>query len=135
MRKSVYMSVVALAVFAVAVLSGLVPGRDAAAQPGGVFINAVELDIAPGEMPKFLELMKENGAGSVKEPGCRMFHIAVLASNPNHVFLYEVYENEAALVAHRTTEHYKKYQAGAANMITSRNVRVFTPVAFNVKAN
>jgi quinol monooxygenase YgiN len=61
--------------------------------------------------------------------------ISVLASDPNHVFLYEVYENEAALVAHRATDHFKKYQAAAAKMITGRNVRALKPIAFNSKAH
>ena len=135
MRKSIYVSVAALALLAGVSMFGLMQSRDAAAQSGGVYINAVELDIAPGEMAKFIELVKENGAAAVKEPGCREFNISVLASNPNHVFLYEVYENEAALNAHRATDHFKKYQAAVANMITGRSVRAMTPIAFNSKAH
>src|SRR5215470_8857199 len=90
---------------------------------------------SPSEMPKFLEAIKENGANAVKEPGCREFNITVLASNPNHVFLYEVYDNEAALNAHRQTEHFKKYQAATANMIADRNVRAMSLIAFNSKGH
>ena len=86
-------------------------------------------------MPKFLEAIKENGANAVKEPGCREFNITVLANNPNHVFLYEVYDNAAALDAHRQTEHFKKCQAATANMIVDRNVRAMSLIAFNSKAH
>ena len=134
MRKSIIVSAAALALFAGVSMFSLMRSRDAAAQFGGVYINAVELDIAPGETAKYIELIKENGAAAVKEPGCREFNISVLASNPNHVFLYEVYDNESALNAHRATDHFKKYQAAVANMITSRNVRAMTPIAFNAKA-
>jgi (4S)-4-hydroxy-5-phosphonooxypentane-2,3-dione isomerase len=107
----------------------------AAAQSAATYVNAVDLDIVPAEREKYMEAIKENGAASVKEPGCRQFDIHVLASNPNHVFLYEVYDNEAAYQAHRTTDHFKKYAAATANMVAQRNPRPMTPVAFNAKGH
>jgi autoinducer 2-degrading protein len=134
MRKSVLMSVAAIALIAAATLLPL-PSRDAAAQSAGVYINAVDLDIVPSETAKFLEAVKENGEFAVKEPGCREFNITVLASNPNHVFLYEVYDNEAALNTHRMSEHFKKFQATTANMVSGRNVRAMSLIAFNSKGH
>jgi autoinducer 2-degrading protein len=132
MRKSI--AVYAFTLLATISMLTLMPSREAVAQPAGVFINAVELDIAPGQMDKFMEAIKENGAAAVKEPGCLEFNISVLAKDPNHVFLYEVYASEAALTAHRATDHFKKYQAATGAMITARNVRAFTGVAFNSKS-
>jgi quinol monooxygenase YgiN len=111
------------------------PGREAAAQAGGVYVNAVDLDINPADMPKFLELIKENAAAAVKEPGCREFNVTVLAKDPNHVFLYEVYDNAAALDSHRATDHFKKYAAATANMVAKRDVRGMSVVAFNSKGH
>jgi autoinducer 2-degrading protein len=133
--KSALMSVAAAGLLAGASIFMALPSRDAAAQAGGVYINAVDLVVIPSEMPKFLEAIKENGANAVKEPGCREFNISVQANNPNHVFLYEVYDNEAALNAHRQTEHFKKFQATTANMIADRNVRAMSPIAFNSKGH
>jgi autoinducer 2-degrading protein len=135
MRKSALMSVAAVALVAAAATLLPLPSRDAAAQSAGVYINAVDLDIMPSEMAKFIEAVKENGEFAVKEPGCREFNIQVLASNQNHVFLYEVYDNEAALTAHRNGEHFKKFQATTANMVSGRNVRAMTLVAFNSKGH
>ena len=135
MRKSVYLSAAAAALLLAGAALLQLPGRDAAAQAGGVYINAVDLDINPADTAKFLEAVKENGAASVKEPGCREFNITVLAKDPNHVFLFEVYDNEAALNAHRATDHFKKFAAATANMVTGRNVRALSPVAFNSKAH
>jgi (4S)-4-hydroxy-5-phosphonooxypentane-2,3-dione isomerase len=135
MRKSVLMSAAALALLAGASMFVSLPSRDAAAQSSGVYINAVDLVIVPSEMAKFIEAVKENGANAVKEPGCREFNISVLANRPNHVFLYEVYDNEAALNTHRATEHFKKYQATTASMVADRNVRGMTPIAFNSKGH
>jgi quinol monooxygenase YgiN len=105
----------------------------AAAQSAPLYVNLVELDIVPAEMDKFMVAIKENGAASVKEPGCRVFNIAVSSKDPNHVLLFEVYDNAAALDAHRTTDHLKKYQAATANMVAKRDVRVFSLAAMNMK--
>jgi len=135
MRKSMLLPVAAAALLAGGALVFSLSARNAAAQSPGVYINAVDLDIAPDQMAKFIEAVKENGANSVKEPGCREFNITVLASNPNHVFLYEVYDNAAALDAHRNTEHFKKFAATTANMVTGRNVRAMSLIAFNSKGH
>jgi (4S)-4-hydroxy-5-phosphonooxypentane-2,3-dione isomerase len=135
MRNITLISAAAVALIAVASLTTFLQSRDAAAQAAGVYINAVDLVVIPSEVPKFLEAIKENAANSVKEPGCREFNITVLANNPNHVFLYEVYDNAAALDAHRQTDHFKKFQATTANMIADRNVRAMSLIAFNSKAH
>jgi (4S)-4-hydroxy-5-phosphonooxypentane-2,3-dione isomerase len=109
-------------------------GMSAAAQAGGVYVNAVDLVIIPSEMSKFVEAIKENASASVKEPGCREFNVLVLANRPNHVFLFEVYDNEAALAAHRETAHFKKFFATAGSIIADRNVRAMSVIAMNSKA-
>jgi (4S)-4-hydroxy-5-phosphonooxypentane-2,3-dione isomerase len=110
-------------------------GMSASAQASGVYVNAVDLVIIPSEMSKFVEAIKENGAASVKEPGCREFNALVIANRPNHVFLFEVYDNAAALEAHRNTDHFKKFAATTANMIADRNVRAMSVIAMNEKAH
>lgn len=133
--RSALTSVAVASLLTGAALAVAIPSREAAAQTAGLYVNAVDLVVIPSEMPKFLEAIKENGANSVKEPGCREFNISVLAGNPNHVFLYEVYDNEAALNAHRQTDHFKKYQATTANMIADRSVRALSSVALNSKGH
>ena len=129
MPKSAWASAIAIAPFVVGAILLAFPSQRVAAQSAALYVNAVDLDIVPGEIDKFIAAIKENGAASVKEPGCRQFDILVLASNPNHVFLYEVYDNEAALQAYRNTDHFKKNAATTANMVAQRNVRPMTPVA------
>ena len=110
MLKSVAITgVVLLAAIAVVLLP--MRNHEAAAQSGPLLINAVEYDIVPGQVDNFLAALKENGAASVKEPGCREFDIAVSQKDPNHVFILEVYNNAAAAEAHTATEHFKKYKA------------------------
>src|SRR5262245_23976590 len=109
--------------------------RDAAAQSGGLYVAAIDLDIKPADMAKFLEAIKENAAASVKEPGCRMFNIHVSEKDPNHVFLYEVYDNAAAIESHRQTAHFKKYAATTKDMVAKREVRPMKAVALNSKGH
>jgi len=130
--KSLVASAAAATAIAAASLT-LAPTRHAAAEAEGLYINAVDLVIVPAEMPKFLEAIKENGANAVKEPGCRTFNISVQQSNPNHVFLYEVYDNAAALEAHRQTPHFKKFAATTKDMVADRVVHALSAVAMNSK--
>jgi quinol monooxygenase YgiN len=116
---------------AAAALFALLPSQPASAQSPAPYINLVELVVVPSELSKFLELAKDNAATAIKEPGVREFNITQLASNPNHVMYFEVYDNEAALATHRATDHFKKYQAATANMIAERNVRVMAAVEFH----
>ena len=111
------------------------PQPRAAAQSAAPYINAVDLDIVPAEMERYKAAIIANAAATVKEPGCRQFDILVLASNPNHVFLYEVYDSEAAFLAHRASDHFKSYMATTGNMVAKRDARPMTSIAFNSKAH
>jgi len=132
MLKSVAITgAVLLAAIAVVLLP--MRNREAAAQSAPLLINAVEYDIVPGQVDNFLAALKENGAASVKEPGCREFDIAVSQKDPNHVLIVEVYNDAAAAQAHRETDHFKKYAATTKDMIAKREVRSFSSIAMNMK--
>jgi autoinducer 2-degrading protein len=133
MLKSISIAAGALALCMAGTVMMVLPSQHAAAQSAGMFVNAVDLDIVPAEREKFLAAITENGTASVKEPGCRRFDILNLASDPNHFFLYEIYDNEAALKAHRETPHFKKYAATTANMVAKREARPMSVVASNAR--
>jgi len=109
------------------------PEPQAAAQPAPLHIHAVDIDVVPGQIDNYLAALKENGAASVKEPGCREFDITVSQKDPNHVFIFEVYDDAAAAQAHRETEHFKKYAAATKDMVAKREVRPLASVAMNIK--
>ena len=106
---------------------------EALAQSAPLYISAVEYDIVPGQIDNFLSALKENGAASVKEPGCRELDITVSQKDPNHVFIFEVYENAAAAEAHTVTEHFKKYKAITEDMVAKREAKLLWSVAMNTK--
>jgi (4S)-4-hydroxy-5-phosphonooxypentane-2,3-dione isomerase len=120
-----------LTAIAAAALVVSLPSAPASAQSPAPYINLVELVVVPAELSKFLELAKDNAETAIKEPGVREFNVMQLATNPNHVVFYEVYDNEAALNAHRSSDHFKKYQAATANMVADRNVRALASVEFH----
>jgi len=122
---------VALWVGAWVLLPGL--GHQALAQSGPFLINAVEYDVVPGQVDNFLAALKENGAASVKEPGCREFNVSVSQKDPNHVMIYEVYNDAAAAEAHTATDHFKKYKAATAGMTTKREAKSYSSVSMNMK--
>ena len=74
-------------------------GEQATAQSGPLHILVVEYDIVPAEIDKYLTAVKELGAAAVKEPGCRQLSLAVSQTDPNHVLLFEIWDNAAALDA------------------------------------
>jgi len=78
-------------------------GHEAAAQSAPLHIHAIDIDVVPGQIDSYLAALKENGAASVKEPGCREFDITVSQKDPNHIFILEVYDSADAAQAHRET--------------------------------
>ena len=124
-----------LVAIALGVAAWLLPmrGEQASAQSGPLHILVVEYDIVPAEIDKYLTAIKELGAAAVKEPGCRQLSIAVSQKDVNHVLLFEVWDNAAALDAFFATDGFKKYQATTANMISKRDMRAFSSVAINMK--
>jgi autoinducer 2-degrading protein len=133
MLKSISIATATLAISA-AYLVLLPASQRVEAQSAGLFVNAVDLDIVPAEHDNFLAAVKENGIAAAKEPGCRRFDILNLSSDPNHFFLYEIYDNEAAFKAHRETEHFKQYAASVAKMVAKRDARPMSVIASNAQA-
>ncbi|HEY1746496.1 MAG TPA: antibiotic biosynthesis monooxygenase [Xanthobacteraceae bacterium] len=132
MLKSITMSAsVALSVTAWLLLP--LHNEPALAQSGPFLVNAVEYDVVPGQVDNFVAALKENGAASVKEPGCREFNVSISQKDPNHVLIYEVYNDAAAAEAHTATDHFKKYKATTAGMTTKREAKSYSSVSMNMK--
>jgi autoinducer 2-degrading protein len=94
--------------------------NEALAQSDLPYINSVDIDVSPAQIDNYLTALKENGAASVHEPGCRAFNIAVSQKDANHVFVFEVYDNASAFDAHVQTDHFKRYAAATKDMVAKR---------------
>ncbi len=83
----------------------------------------VELDVKPDVIESFLVAARGDANGSVDtESGCRRFDILQDPLRPAHVCFYEVYDDEAAWLAHRETPHFKRFQEQSATMVDARRV-------------
>ena len=91
----------------------------AAFAPG--YVVTVDFGTAPENFDRFKTIMTENAKASVAdEPGCREFNVYEVAATPGHLFLYEVYDDEAAFQQHLATPHYKHFKEVSDPIITSR---------------
>jgi len=82
----------------------------------------VEFEIAPGGVPGFLAAARDDAAGSAaNEPGCRRFDVLVDPARPSRVCFYEVYDDEAAFEAHKTTPHFSAFAAATKTTIVGRS--------------
>lgn len=67
-----------------------------------MFVIVVEFEIVRETAAAFMALIRENAEASLRdEPGCRQFDVCVDETDPASVFLYEVYDDEAAFEACR----------------------------------
>jgi (4S)-4-hydroxy-5-phosphonooxypentane-2,3-dione isomerase len=134
MLKTLKVEAVAIALFAAAALVPMTT-ENAAGQPAQRYVQLVDYEIAPAELERFVEALKENGAATIKEAGCLQFDFSQSAKNPNQIFIYEVYENEAAVQAHRNSDHFNKYVAATKDMAINRQIRPMVSVVHSLKPN
>jgi quinol monooxygenase YgiN len=59
------------------------------------------------------------------EPGCLVYDVNVSVDDPNVYCLYEVYQDEDALTAHRETPHFKEIVEGIILPLLERRDREF----------
>ena len=63
------------------------------------------------------------------EPTCKLYHTTRSQDNPDNFLLYEHYEDEAALLAHRETPHFKEIIEGTIiPMLEKRERELYTLV-------
>lgn len=95
-----------------------------------MFAVLVHFRIRPEDMAAFLPLIGANAASALaEEPGCRRFDILTDPDRPDAVALYELYDSEAAFLAHRETEHVRRFGAAAADLIVERTLTTWREVS------
>ena len=74
----------------------------------------VKVRVNPQLRQRFLEAIEVDALGSERdEPGCLRFNVLQDEHDENVYYFYEVYEDQAALDAHRTMPHYAVWRAAA----------------------
>lgn len=62
-----------------------------------------------GEAEKVREIFGKLAEASRKEAGCRMYVVHQHRDNPHRFLVYEQYDDETALQAHRDSAHFQTY--------------------------
>jgi len=77
------------------------------------------------EADAYAAFKKMADAVAANEPGCLMYAVTRGQINPQEIYVYEIYEDQAAFDAHRRTEHLRELQ-GSFDKFLDRS-------AFNVE--
>ena len=70
---------------------------------------SAKMTIREGEVPRVRAALEALLAPTRAEPGCIMFQPHLDTDNPRVILVYEQWADEAALLFHRETPHYKHY--------------------------
>ncbi|MBD9526081.1 MULTISPECIES: antibiotic biosynthesis monooxygenase [Paracoccus] len=73
-----------------------------------MLVQLVHIQVLPGKRQAFLDAFRLNWEGSLREPGNIRFDVLCDPEDENSFSIYEVFQDEAALEAHRATEHYRR---------------------------
>ena len=83
-----------------------------------MYILMVRLKVKQDHINDFIKASIADGTGSVlHEPGCRRFDIIQDETDPTLFAFNEVYNDEAAFEHHKTTPHFKQWDAAVKHML------------------
>jgi (4S)-4-hydroxy-5-phosphonooxypentane-2,3-dione isomerase len=84
----------------------------------------VEFRIKPAHIEAFDVAIRTNAKASVdNEPGCRQFDVCRDPADATLFFLYELYDDEAAIQAHLQSSHFLQMNAATASWVDAKSVR------------
>ena len=80
-----------------------------------MIVTCVTVFVKENHIDDFIKATKENHEGSISESGNMRFDVLRSRDNPSRFLLYEAYESEEAVKAHKTTPHYLKWKEKVAD--------------------
>jgi quinol monooxygenase YgiN len=90
---------------------------------------AVTYIVLPNREAEAVELFGKLTEATRREPGCRQYQAHRDVEDSRRFFLYEQYEDEKALAAHRASPHFEQYvQRGLFRIIESRTPQTLVPL-------
>ncbi len=90
----------------------------------------VEFRIKPAQVDAFAAAIIDNARASREtEAGCRQFDVCRDPANPALFFLYELYDDEAAIQTHLCSPHFLQMNALTADWVESKTVWRYARVA------
>ncbi|WP_300004560.1 (4S)-4-hydroxy-5-phosphonooxypentane-2,3-dione isomerase [uncultured Cedecea sp.] len=69
-------------------------------------VTLVEINIKSEYVDDFLDVFRANHEGAIKEPGNLRFDVLQDPDIATRFFIYEAYQDDEAVLAHKKTPHY-----------------------------
>jgi quinol monooxygenase YgiN len=93
----------------------------------------VSLQVVPGRLDEFTAAIRENAARSVAdEPGCHYFDVTQSVEDDHRFVFYELYEDQAAVDAHRAAPHFADWRRAADRcVVPGSQVNTFAALRFH----
>jgi (4S)-4-hydroxy-5-phosphonooxypentane-2,3-dione isomerase len=89
-----------------------------------MIVTCVYVQVKPEAVNDFIKASVLNHEGSVNENGNLRFDFLQQADNPCRFMLYEAFESEEAVAAHKTTDHYIIWRDTVKDMMTEKRYGV-----------
>ena len=87
----------------------------------------VEFRVRPERVDDFAATIAHNARTSAaEEPGCRQFDVCRDPDDPGLFFLYEIYDDDAAIAAHLAAPHFLAFDAQVRDWVLDKTVRRMT---------
>jgi autoinducer 2-degrading protein len=87
-----------------------------------MLVQSIHYTFAPEDGDDVEEIFRELQDASRKEAGVVQFEVARSREHPNVFALWEVYRDEAALEAHKQTEHFKRLALNGVRTMAQQRV-------------
>ena len=89
----------------------------------------VQIKVQADQIESFKRATVDNAQNSIQEPGCFRFDVIQRLDDSAWFVFVEVYRDEAAVNAHRSTEHYRRWRSLAEPLMAEPRTRFeFQPV-------
>lgn len=94
-----------------------------------MLILAVRVTIKAGHEEEVIGPFRKLQTETLREPGCISYVVQRSRENPRRFLIYEQYKDQAALDAHRASNHFKEYGTnGFYPLVEERQAELFDPV-------
>ena len=90
-------------------------GERAPAGGGPMFVTLVYVHVKAEHVSDFIESVRVNHEGSIREPGNLRFDILQSVDDPTRFIAYEAYLDDASAKAHKETAHYLAWRDQTAD--------------------
>lgn len=115
-RPAVILLICAALVFGGGVLTGRLRAQQSASSPAPFYVITF-VDLIPPNKDQGLALLKQYVDTTRKEPGSQTALALTQISRPNHLFLYEVWQNEEAFNKHESDAATREFRTKIQPML------------------